>query len=253
MVLVVIFGLLALVSLVYYIIIVSYAGTSSSFATVWLMAAVVFVVLAVLIGIIRKKHIIIPVWIKSVFLALIGIGLALFLVVEGFIVSAMNTVPVDKLDYIIVLGAQVKGTRPSNSLKKRLLKAAEYLNDNPDTIAVVSGGQGTGEDISEAQCMYDFLIGEGIEADRIIMEDASVNTRENIIFSMDIIYDNYSDGEPKVGLVTNNFHIFRATSICSKLGYEVSGIAAGSDKILFVNYMVREFFAVVKYKISGGI
>ncbi len=85
------------------------------------------------------------------------------------------------------------------------------------------------------------------------MEDKSVNTAENIEFSMKKIKEHSKKELPQVGVITNNFHVYRATAVCKKSGYEISGIAAESDKILFINYMVREFFAVVKYKCSGII
>ena len=112
-----------------------------------------------------------------------GGGLALFLFVEGLIVGAMLQKPEPGLDYIVVLGAQVKGNRPSLALSHRIWEAAEYLKGNPKTRAILSGGKGTGEDISEAQCMRQELEKLGISEERLIEENKSTSTQENIAYS----------------------------------------------------------------------
>ena len=253
MMITIIFGILAGFCFGYYIIMISYAGIHTAFASVWLAAVICFTIIAVLPPTIARKQIKIPIGIKTAAAILFCIIMILFLTIEGCIISGMTMKPKENLDYVIVLGAQVRGTRITKSLRKRLEKAYEYLMENPDTIAIVSGGQGKGEDLSEAQCMKDYLIECGISEDRIILEDKSTNTDENIEFSMKKIEQHSSVEEPQIGIITNNFHVYRAVSICRKRGYEVYGIAAKSDQILFINYMVREFFAVVKYKCSGAI
>ncbi len=249
MISVIIFAVLGIACLAYYIVMVNYAGFSTAFSKEWLIMALFLIALAVVIYILHRHNIKIKTWIKTVAGIAAGIVLALFLVVEGMIIAAMNRPVEDRLDYIIVLGAQVRGTKVTASLKQRLDRAYTYLVDNGDTVAIVSGGQGTGEDISEAQCMKNYLVDRGIDEARVIMEDKSTNTDENIEFSMELVADKNSS----VGIVTNNFHVFRAVRICNKKGYAVNGIAARTGNCLFANYMVREFFAVVKYKLSGQI
>ena len=249
----VIFGILAVVCLVYYSMITAYAGLHTAFASVWFLAILIFAVIAAVSGVMYKKGIRIPVGIKSVFGVFCGLCLLFFFTVEVCIVSAMSKTPKDNLDYVIVLGAQVRGTYITKSLSKRLERANQYLKDNPDTIAIVSGGQGEGEDLSEAQCMKNYLVQQGIADDRIIMEDRSVNTNQNIEFSMEMIQKMSEKQKPEIGIITNNFHVYRTVAVCKKKGYEVCGISAGSDEILFINYMVREFFAIVKYKVTGVI
>ena len=247
----IIFGILAIASAAYYFVMISYAGTATVFAPVWLAMAAVFAVVAVVGFVLHHRHVHLPVALKIVFFAFIGIGLAFFITVESMIISAMTQKAPDDLDYIIVLGAHVKGDVASKTLAKRIDAAAAYLAANPDTIAIVSGGKGDGENISEAQCMKDGLTERGIDAARIIMEDCSTSTEENISFSTRII-DSRSKGAT-IGVVTSNFHIFRAVKVCAKQGYEVCGIPAKSDNILFVNYIFREFFAVVRYRMTGVI
>ena len=253
MIVTIIFGILAALCMTYFVVIISYAGMSSSFSAVWLAAAAVFAVLAAAAFIVRRRNISVPAGLKAAFGVLFAAAFIFFAVVEGFIISGMNYKTESGLDYVIVLGAQVRGTRITKSLAKRLEKALWYLEENPGTVAVVSGGQGNGEDISEARAMRDYLVSKGISEDRIIMEDKSTNTGENIDFSMKLIAQDAETDSPRIGIITNNFHVYRAVKICEGRGYSVNGIAASSDEILFVNYMVREFFAVVKYKLSGAI
>lgn len=253
MVITIIFGILAVLCMTYFIVIIIYAGLSSSFSIVWLLAAAVFALIAATAFIVRRRHISVPAGLKAAFWALFAAAFIFFAVIEGFIVSGMNYKTESGLDYVIVLGARVRGTTITKSLAKRLEKALWYLEENPGTVAVVSGGQGNGEDISEARAMHDYLISKGISEDRIIMEDKSTNTGENIDFSMKLISEDAQKDNPRIGIITNNFHIYRAVKICEGRGYSVKGIPASSDEILFVNSMVREFFAVIKYKLSGAI
>lgn len=97
-------------------------------------------------------------------------------------------------DYMILLGAKVKGTEPSYSLQYRIDKAAEYLKTHEQTIVIVSGGKGKGEDISEARAMKKGLMKQSIAEQRIIMEDRSTNTDENIEFSKSLIPANKKKG-----------------------------------------------------------
>lgn len=189
-----------------------------------------------------------------------AIGVLSFGITEGRIIRAMYAQPEEELDYLIVLGAQVKKTVPSKALRLRLDKAYAYLQEHADTIAVLSGGQGSGEEIAEADCMYQYLTERGIPGERLLLENRSTTTRENLIYSAQVIAESRKEqsGEQiwneSVGLVSNNFHIYRAVKLAEKVGYrDVCGIAAPSDWKLQIHYMVREYFAVLKAKIRGDI
>ena len=146
-------------------------------------------------------------------------------------------------DYLIILGAHVEGRKITDSLYRRLNKALIYLKAHPGTRAVVSGGQGTGEDVTEAQAMEDYLITQGIASYRIIKEEASTTTQENLKFSKRYM----NCGEADVGIVSNNFHLYRACAYARRLGYgHPYPLAASCHPALLVNYMVRECFAVWK-------
>ena len=253
MLFVIIFATMSVVCLVYYFAMITYAGVGTAFAPAWIIAFLFFGISAVVGFLNHKGTINLPVWFKRGYLIFVGLCFALFFVLEGLVISGMSSKPQKELDYIIVMGAQVKGTVPSKSLLRRIEAARDYLNENPDTIAIVSGGKGDKEDITEAECMYNYLVGYGIPEERIIMEDKATNTDENIEFSMEIINGISNVENPSIGIVTNNFHVFRTLCVCDEKGYDVTGIPAESDEILFINYMVRESFALVQYKLTGRV
>ena len=128
-------------------------------------------------------------------------------------------VPKD-LDYLIVLGAHVEGTRMTRALLERTRRAFSYLCENPRTRAVLSGGMGTGEQITEAQAMYNYLTEHGIDERRLILEEHSTNTKENLEFSLKEI----GTLNASVGVVTNHFHVFRGVMIGKKCGCKKASV-----------------------------
>ncbi|HJA93962.1 MAG TPA: YdcF family protein [Candidatus Eisenbergiella merdipullorum] len=186
---------------------------------------------------------------RSALVGLFAAGLLFFLLIEGLIVSRFQAKGEQGLDYLVVLGAQMRENGPSKALKLRLDTAYDYLMENPDTVVVVSGGQGSNEPVSEAQGMYDYLTGRGIAPERIRMEDRSRNTVENLQFSRAFIPKGAS-----VGIVTNNFHVYRAERLAEGQGYgKTEGIAAPCDLFFQANNMIREFFGVMKDWLSGNM
>ena len=153
------------------------------------------------------------------------------------------------LEYIIVLGAHVEGTRLTLALLERTRRALQYLQENPRTKAVLSGGKGSGEQITEARAMYNYLTEHGIESDRLILEEKSTSTTENLKFSLALIGLNHS-----VGVVTNNFHVFRGTAIGRKCGCrEIYPIPSRYRSWRLLIYIPREILAIIKDKIMGNL
>lgn len=152
------------------------------------------------------------------------------------------------LAYLVVLGAQVRGRKLSSSLYRRIEKARQYLADNPETIVIVSGGRGKGEEITEALAMRQYLVEQGVEENRIFMEERSTTTEENLRFSAAYIHDLGLS----IGIVTNSFHMYRACCYAKRVGYQnPEAVPAGCPPVFFVNYMVREFFALIKMLLAG--
>lgn len=178
------------------------------------------------------------------------VGILAFVVAEGCIFAHYRDQGRPDLDYIIVLGAQMKPAGPSAVLKFRLDAAYDYLIANEDTLCVVSGGQGPNEPCTEAQGMYDYLVGRGISPERILMEDKSTDTSENIAFSVEVIGGTDKD----VGIVTNNFHVFRGMMLARHAGFEnACGISARSNIYFQPNNLVREFFGIMKDLVCGNL
>lgn len=177
-----------------------------------------------------------------------GILLTIFLIGEAAILTGMFSCRERELDYLVVPGAHVAGVKVTDSLKRRLDRAAEYLEKYPGTRVVVSGGKGHGEDITEAEAMRKYLVSQGIRPERIFCEDRSATTKENLQFSAGYL----EDIRRPIGIVTNNFHMYRACRYAKKAGYQSPyRLCAGCHPVLFINYMVREGFAVWKLWILG--
>ena len=190
-------------------------------------------------------------WLRRLVTVILVLCVGYFCVVEAFIISDARTETHETADYIIVLGAGVNGTKPSLSLRDRLVGAYDYLVANPHTIAIVSGGQGEGELISEATCMHNWLIEKGIDPNRIIMEDQATCTLENLQFSMDIINE-LSTEEPVIGLVSSEYHLHRAKRLAEYVGIDVIGVAAKTSfPTVAVNYFIREAFAMTEQYVFG--
>ena len=220
-------------------------GTGTCFFLIWGIMGIAFTLWGIFRG--RIWHAM-PHWLNIMAGTLFLLMLAVFLFTEGCIISGFSKNTDKELDYIVVLGAQLKTTGPSRVLQYRLDTAYEYLTAHPDTKAIVSGGQGSNEPVSEAQGMYDYLVKRGIEPGRIVLEDKSVNTEQNIRFSKEFLQ---ADAD-KVGIVSNNFHVFRAVKLAKAAGYRnVVGIAAPATAFYLPNNMLREFFGVVKDFLMG--
>lgn len=144
----------------------------------------------------------------------------------------------------IVLGAQVTEKGPSMMLEGRIKSAVKYLQDNPGAKAVLTGGQGSNEPMSEAQAMYDYIVGAGISPDRLYLEDKAVNTGENIAFSEKIIQENGLNEDKAI--ITDGFHQLRAYIITNQQGLSGSVGSVNADTFpLFVpTFAVREWFAL---------
>ncbi len=230
-----VYFLLGLFSICYYAYIVYYTKKfNSTFSRFWVASGILYIIL----GTIVKMA---PNWMYYLVVIVVSIIWVVFLCVEILVLCAMASLPQKKADYIMILGAQIRGKVITASLKRRLEKGIRYLNDNPETICIVSGGKGKDEEISEAEAMAEYLQTHGISPERIKKEDKSTTTCENLLFSRQFITNIEKN---KVGIVSNNFHIYRAIKMARFIGYKkVFALPASTDKVLFLNYMVREFFA----------
>lgn len=141
---------------------------------------------------------------------------------------------------IIVLGCKVKGDKPSLSLVKRVDAAYAFLTENESAVAVLSGGQGADESISEARCMYNMLTEKGIDKKRLILEDKSKTTDENIRFSARLI------NTDSVAIATSEYHQLRAKRICERYGLRAYAKSSPTKPIILPTFLLREVMAMVK-------
>ncbi|SET15200.1 YdcF family protein [[Clostridium] polysaccharolyticum] len=238
-----------ILAIIYYGMIVSVLGVRKDFSLIWPAAGVCCFGLSLLIREMgRHPH-------KGSSLVLNGILIvavlltAVFGILEGIIIKN-GFMPASKdADYMIVLGAQVNGTKVSKALRYRLDAAYDYAVKNKNTKIIVSGAQGYREDVTEAQAMRDYLVEKGISEKRILMEEKSTNTNENIKYSKELL-----ENADYVVIVTNRFHLFRGVRIARKqLSQKVEGVGADTGTVLFLNYYVREAFAVIKDGILNHI
>lgn len=222
--------------------------SGTSFFAVWLLLGGFFAFLAAA----AHRHLWqkIPAGGKAAVWILLGLCAAVFVFTEARICSGFDEKGEDGLDYLIVLGAQMRENGPSVVLQYRLDTACAYLEKNPETVCIVSGGQGFNEPCTEAEGMQQYLLEKGIPAERILTETESRSTLENIQNSMRL-FDPETD---RVGIVTNNFHVYRGCAIARKAGIRnVCGIAAPARALYLPNNMLREFFGVVKDVLKGNM
>ena len=164
-------------------------------------------------------------------------------IISIIMIVCANIQPVQNASEIM-LGAQVKGTQPTLSLYDRITAGREFLEENPESICVATGGLGDTAEITEAQCMYNVLTSEGIDGNRIYLENNAVNTKENIKFSYEIIKEN--DENENLAIVSDGFHQARARLIARKLGItsHIGAVSANTNWIYLPTFWVREWFAL---------
>jgi len=186
-------------------------------------------------------------WGQRVLLVLVCCGFAAFVYLESLVIRDAHTdARAEDAQCVIILGAGVNGTTPSLMLSSRLRAALDFIADKPDIPIICSGGQGPGEDISEADCMADWLIAHGVDESRIYREDKSTSTQENFDFSYAIMAENGLDTAGTFAYVTNDYHIYRAGRIAGVPW--ACGVAATLPRSAYydalqLNYYVREAFA----------
>lgn len=218
-----------------------------TFAKFYTLLGLLFIILGVMIlsGIYRefmKKH-------KKAYKAFKTIML-LFIVsiiaIETPIIYYGFKKDKETIDYIVVLGAGLWGETPSLALMERLEESTKVIKENPSAKIVVSGGMGPGETITEAEAMKRYLVKNGVEESRIIKEDKSRSTSENMEFTKKAIEAIDDNKNIKILIITNNFHMFRSRLLASHYGFNAYGSPAALHPLLVPSYYAREYMAVIK-------
>lgn len=236
--------------LVYYGVIALYAGPDADFGWFWVALGAVFMLLYGRDCLFAAHPAYFPEALHRGVVSVLCAGLAVIALFCIPVLRGMHISEPADLEYVIVLGAQVKKTVPSRALTRRLERAYTYAADHPDTILVLSGGKGRGEEISEAECMRRYLSGRGLEDKRLILEDRSTTTRENLIYSDRLT----GCSGVRCGILSNDFHVARALKIAGGLGYkEAFGIDARGDAVMELHYIVRESAALIVEEVRGWL
>jgi uncharacterized SAM-binding protein YcdF (DUF218 family) len=148
---------------------------------------------------------------------------------------------------IVVLGSGTPGGKVSPVLAARLDRAYELAQASPDALVVVSGGIDFGELRSEGAIMGDYLRAQGLPASRIVQEERSTSTEQNLLFSRSLLRRSGVAVElASIEIVTSDFHTLRARWIARRAGY-ADARAVGAPTPLYVRYnaWLREYFAVI--------
>ena len=188
--------------------------------------------------------------VKIVLICGYALFLATFAAVTMRITGRIADVPAPGADCVIVLGAAVRGEKPSATFRARLDCAYDYLECNPQTKVIVTGGKGHDEKIAEAEAARRYLEGRGISGERILMEDKSASTQENLLFAKEILQREFAQ-EARLILVSSDYHLYRAQLVAKALGLDVETMGNPSIPYLIPNFYLREYVAVMGYRLLG--
>ena len=188
-----------------------------------------------------KKHSV-KKWIYRGLLSMMVAIISLVIIETSFMICAVCKTP--KADAtVVVLGCRVYGEKPSLSMTERLEAAYDFLMEHENAVCILSGGQGPGEDISESECMYRYLIQKGISESRLYKEEQSTTTRENLAFSQKLIEEKHL--QPEIAIATSEYHEYRAGMIAQALDMEYGAIPARTAIWLLPTYYIRELYGIL--------
>lgn len=181
---------------------------------------------------------------KNILLFLFATGMVIYFAAECFVFSGVQPPEPGEHEYAIVLGCGLFGEAPSWLLTERLKTAETYAKQYQNCRLILSGGQGRGELITEAEAMRRYLVRAGISEERLILEEQSHNTYENLRNSNRILDE--TDGE-KVHdciIISNDFHLYRAKRLAKIIGINTDTLAAPTP-VGTVGMFLREGISVV--------
>ena len=244
---------LAIIPLLLLIVFFKYFMVGYSFTVLVFWCLIAILMFYNIIYLLRNKYPLGARVVKRIFTFLLCIGLIVVGVTETVIIYASFGDPKETCDYVVVLGAKVRHDGPSVSLMDRIYAAADYLEAHPEAKAIVSGGQGPDEPMEEAHCMHEELVKLGIDPSRIWIEDRATSTWENLQFSLDLIERKTGARPTKIGILSSEYHLFRASLFAHACGVESVGIPAATSRLSQkINHFMREVAGVWHYLLLGG-
>ena len=183
---------------------------------------------------------------RRIMIILSALGASILAAAEIHIILGSSPSHSEDYDAVIILGAGLYGETPSAALDSRLREGRDALRENPESLALLTGGQGPGERITEAEAMRRFLVSAQIAEERILLEDKAESTEENLKFSKEILDSKLGAGNYRVLIVTNEFHIARSLLLAKRIGLEAEGRAAVTPNVGLLRFSayLREGFAL---------
>ena len=232
-------------SIAYYFVLWRASRLGLSMSGMWIALGLALIAAGLLCGSSR-----IPRWLHVAWRCALCLGVAAVIALESLVVSGLHAAAPAGMDYLVVLGARVDPDGPSPALNRRLNCVMSVIDDHPDAVIIATGGQGADEPMTEAQCIRDELVKRGVDAGRIILEDRSTSTVENLRNAMALM----DDPAARVGVITNNYHVWRALRIARKVGLtNAHGIAAKYTGYTKFHYMIREAIGITVDFLRGNL
>lgn len=186
-------------------------------------------------------------WVSRVGRVLFLAFLVSFVLIEGLIwAGAQTDEAACDADYVLVLGAGIYEDRPSVTLRSRL-DAALNLMEESDAVIVLCGGQGSDEIMPESHVMYNYMVQNGADFDRLLIEDTSRNTIENIENAKAMLPEGAS-----TAVITNEFHLARTRRLMTRAGLDAVGVSAPTPYwSLRAVFCLREYCSTLGLIVSG--
>ncbi len=265
----VLFFICAGLCIAYFGVILGYSGFGTSLCLIWLVFAVIFTAMGFFLRRSIRHPDELPQFLPTFIYTSFVMGLVGFIFIMNLVMSASRGDQDRQVDYCIVMGARVYSNGISKTLMYRLDRAYELYCEQPGVKLVLSGGQDTGDAIPEAFAMYNYLSMKGVPNSAMLVEPRKTTSSgiiKNAAVAIRIDADNRKvpkgpgdkvweeDYEPKVGIITSDYHIFRSVKLARENGIEdPAAIPSESDDLLYVHNCVRESAAILKDFIMGNV
>lgn len=234
-----------ILSLLDFVLVVA-KGNTLHIGTISLLIIGILCILLGYLKIFKKVQIIKNKYLSRTIIICFALFLCSFVTIESLMWASAKDESNQTVDFVILLGAGLQGDKITVTFKNRIDECAAYLESHPNTKVVVTGGQGIGETITEAEAMERYLVEKGISEDRIYQEDQATSTFENLEFSKVIIDASFSQKDYTIIIATNDFHLLRAKMLAKRLGLEAYGMPAKTWWAAYPGNCIREYFAVIK-------
>ncbi|MDD5833153.1 MAG: YdcF family protein [Clostridiales bacterium] len=253
----------------YFTVIIGYGGINTSFCLIWPFFAAVFTAMGIMLRRSLRRRYEMPKLLPAFIYTSFGLFLGLFVLIMNLVMASSAASEDTGTDYCIVLGARVYSDGVSKTLVYRLDKAYEVFYQDPEATLVLAGGQDKGDAVPEAFAMYNYLSMKGVPQSKMLMEARATSTSDIVMGAVRIIRKDTelrripkgpgdsvwsSDYEPSVGIITSDYHMFRARTMAVAGGLkDVRSIPARSDSILYIHNCVRESAAIIKDLFMGNL